>query len=124
MRIFCFLLTLLVILGAGVLAYLGFTETLPFVEYMLASTGLSAVLALLWGHFMFTSWRNRRRAKEAERLTRALEDEKREIAAHRTSLESQLAQQAQRPMPAENLDPELTQKIMMSPPPMDNTQRL
>lgn len=124
MRVFLFFLTLVVVAGAGVLAYLGFTEALTFVEYMLASTALSAVLAFLCGHFMYAAWRQRRRAKEAERLSEALESEKREIAAHRTSLETQLAQQSKRPLPPQDLDPELTQKIMMSPMPNDSTQRL
>ncbi len=121
MRVFLFLLSLLVAAGAVVLAYFGFTETLTFVQYMLASTALSVVLAFICGHFMHRTWRNRKRAREAEDLADALEDEKRELAAARTSLETKLASQNEfdRPLPPPDMDPEVTQKVMMTPPPTD-----
>lgn len=120
MRIFLFLLAILVSAGAVVLAYFGFTETLPFAYYMLASTGLSILLAFICGHFMYRTWRNRRRAKDAEALAKALEAEKREIAAARTSLEARLAEHHDRPLPPPELDPEVTQKIMMTPSPTES----
>ena len=45
MRIFLFLLSLIIVVCSAVLAYLGFNETLPFVYYMLSSTALSAKTA-------------------------------------------------------------------------------
>ncbi len=120
MRIFLFLISLIIAAGAVVLAYFGFTETLSPMEYMLASTGLSVVLAFICGHFMFRSWVNRSRAREAENLADALEDEKRDLAAERTSLEARLAankSEFDRPLPPPDMDPEVTQKIIMSPAP-------
>ncbi|MBS5915420.1 MAG: hypothetical protein E7A50_00690 [Clostridiales bacterium] len=116
MRIFLFLLSLIIVVCSAVLAYLGFNETLPFVYYMLSSTALSAVLALLLGHFMYRTYANRKRARDAERLSVALENEKRELAAQRNQLETQLTRKGDTVIPPLNMDPDLTQKITMTPP--------
>ena len=119
MRVFLFLLALIASLGIVVLAYFGFTGALSFVYYMLISSGISILLAFICSHFMYTSWRNRRREKEAEKLNRALESEKREIAAKRTSLEAELLAHQAKLQDASDLNPDLTQKIMMTIPSND-----
>lgn len=116
MRIFLFLISLIIVAGAAILAYLGFNETLPFVYYMLSSTALSACLALFLGHFMYRTYANRKRAKEAERLNASLESEKRELAAQRNQLETRLTRCGTPLGAAQDLDPNLTQKIAMTPP--------
>lgn len=119
MRVFLFLLSLLISASAVALTYFGFTQALSMIEYMIASTALSVILAFICGHFMYRAWVNRRRFKESEALTAALEEEKRELAATRTRLEAELSEKNiyARPMPSPDIDPEITQKIMMTPPP-------
>lgn len=71
MRVFTFLITLILALGFIILNFLGFNNTLSNTEYILASLGAEIVIVFLLGHFMYRTYANYKKAKH---LTTAVDE--------------------------------------------------
>lgn len=63
MRVFTFLLSLLIAFAFIVLNFLGFNNTLTQTEYMLITVIAEVILSFVLGHFMYRTYANYKKCK-------------------------------------------------------------
>lgn len=72
MRIFTFILSLILIIGCAALNVLGYNGTLSSLEFILITAAAELLLCLILGHFMYRTYANHKRAKSlSQELTKA-----------------------------------------------------
>ncbi len=64
MRVFTFLLSLLIAFGFIILNFLGFNNTLSQTEYMLISVVAEILLSFTLGHFIYRTYANYKKSKQ------------------------------------------------------------